>query len=126
MDSRKDFLYKYRDLLDFLQLTANPSVPDHLIRATPDLPWNLGTDNERLPIPKGHLQCLAKQHTVSDQNEWNYIEAACSPFWTWEKWAGSLDSHMSDPCWPDRFGRWFFHNWSRNPAIMKNNQSIPH
>jgi hypothetical protein len=119
LQERTRFLYMYRHHLDFVRLTANRSVSDKLIRDTPDLPWNLDADGQRLPVPPGHCAKQQQTHTAKDQDEWNYIESAMSPYWTWDKWADTLDTHMADPRWPDRCGRWFFHNWSGNPALMR-------
>ena len=116
---RKAFLYKYKDHLDFVLLTQNRSVSDGLILETRDLPWNIDADMRRLPIPFNYLETLQGHHTVADQNDWNYIESACSPYWTWDYFADTLDKYLANPEWASRYERWFFQNWSRNPAIMK-------
>lgn len=114
---QKQFLYKYKSHLDFVLLTANKSVSDSLIEETPDLPWNLDVDGKRHPIPKEYIESLTETHTVQDQNEWNYIEACCNPYWNWDKIGPKLDNLIADPKW-ERFQRWFFQNWSMNPAIF--------
>lgn len=114
---RERFLYKYKDHLDFVLLTANKSVSDKLIRDTYDLPWNLDADGERKPIPQDYMQQIITSHTAQDQYDWWYIASACSPFWTWDSFGDSLDEYMSR--WPEKFGKWFFSNWSHNPSIMK-------
>ena len=119
LQERAQFLYKYKDHLDFVRLTANTSVSDELIKETHDLPWNLGVNGERLPCPPEYIAEKIKSHTKKDKEIWSYMESALNPTWTWNRFEGdSLDQHMSDPKWPDDFGRWFFFNWSGNPSIM--------
>lgn len=116
---RARFLYKYKDRLDFVQLTQNRSVSDWLIQQTPDLPWCLDDCGTRLPIPVEHLSTISASHTDTDINEWNYIEACLNPYWTWDTMAPSVEKAMTEKCWNERYGRWFFHNWSRNNALMR-------
>jgi hypothetical protein len=118
LQQRKDFLYKYKDHLDFIILTQNKSVSMELIMETMDLPWNLNEKGERLPLPVGYCDKLRLGHTAKDRDNWNYIESVCNPYWTWDDMAPKLDKWMIDSRWPDVFGRWFFQNWSENPAIM--------
>jgi hypothetical protein len=116
---RKAFLYKYKDHLDFVLLTQNRSVSDLLIKETPDLPWNVDAEMRRMPLPPNYLETLQEKHTVADQNDWNYIESACNPYWTYDYFADTLDKYLANPEWDKRYGRWFFQNWSRNAAIMR-------
>ena len=114
---RKKFLYKFKDQLDFILLTANKSVSDKLIKDTPDLPWNIDISGKRLPIPKDYIKDITSRHTVKDQNEWEYMETLCNPCYTWDNFV-SYDKWIVDPRWTDRFGRWFFCNLSLNKAFM--------
>jgi hypothetical protein len=116
---RKAFLYKYKDYLDFILLTQNSSVSNTLILETQDLPWNVDADMRRLPLPPRYIENLQEKHTVADQNDWNYIESAFNPYWTWDYFADTLDKYLANPEWASRYERWFFQNWSRNPAIMR-------
>jgi hypothetical protein len=118
---RKQFLYEFASHLDFVLLTANKSVSDELIQSTPDLPWNI-TDRVRRPVPKDYFATLQNTHTAGDQYEWNYMEALCNPYWTWDTMGSLVVNAMANPLWTDRFGRWWFHNWSRNNAIMRTSQ----
>ncbi len=116
---RKEFLYKYKDHLDFVFLTNNNSVTMQLIKETIELPWHIDDNMNRIPIPKGYFESQTARITVEDENQWNFLESIINPFWTWDLLAPSLDKHVADPRWQDRYGRWFFTNWCRNPAIMK-------
>jgi len=120
--ARRRFLYKFKDNFDFVLLTANTSVPDALIKETPDLPWNLGAHGERLSVPDGYLDKLREHHTESDMNEWNYIESMANPHWTWDTMLPTVEKAMTNPQWQERFGRWFFQNWSRNKALMRTSE----
>jgi hypothetical protein len=123
LKQRKEFLYKYRDHLDFVLLTENRSVTMDLILETKDLPWNIDAATcQKLATPDGYLERLIQNHTIEDQNEWNYIESVFNPYWTWDDMSPRLDQALSNPKWQDKYGRWFFHNWSRNPAIMKTSE----
>lgn len=114
---RRRFLYKYKDHLDFVLLTANISVSDQLIHDTPDLPWNLDANGKRLNVPSDYMENIRKKHATENGNGWNYIESAC--YWTWEYWSDSLEFTMADPRWPEQgYGRWFFQHWSNNQALM--------
>jgi hypothetical protein len=114
---RKKFLYKFKEHLDFILLTANKSVSDKLIKDTPDLPWNIDTNGKKRPIPKDYIKDIRSRHTVKDQNEWEYIETLHNPGYTWDEFV-SYDKWIADPRWPDRFGRWFFSNLSSNQVLM--------
>lgn len=114
---RKAFLYKYKNYLNFILLTANKSVSDKLIQETRDLPWHLDKDGNRLPIPKDYIKNLNMTYTVEDQNEWNYMESLFNPYWTWDTYNNKLDTYLADKRW-NRFERWFFNNWCTNPVIM--------
>lgn len=114
---RKQFLYKFKDHLDFVLLTANKSVSDKLIKDTYDLPWNKDTNGKRLPIPSDYIKHIQSHHTVKDQNEWQYIETLFNPGYTWDNFE-SYDKYFADPRWPERFGRWFFSNLSCNQVFM--------
>lgn len=118
LQERKAFLYKYKDLLNFVLLTANKSVSDKLIQETRGLPWNLDSDGHRLPIPKGYVEKISMTHTEQDKNQWNYVESMFNPSWTWDSFNTTLDMYLADPRWI-RYERWFFDNWCRNPVIME-------
>lgn len=77
---RKQFLYKFKDQLDFVFLTANKSVSDKLIKDTYDLPWNIDTNGKRLPIPNDYIKYIRSHHTVRDENEFQYIETLFNSF----------------------------------------------
>lgn len=115
---RKQFLYDFKEHLNFVFLTANPSVSDYLIKQTPDLPWNLDESGKRLPVSKEYKAKVLSAHTPQDQDRWNYIEALMNPSWTWD-FKPDLYKSVNDPRWPDFCGRWFFPNWCRNGVIMK-------
>ena len=119
---RIQFLFKFKDCLDFVLLTANKSVTDHLILQTPDLPWNLGEKGERLSVPRGYIEKQMESHAEEERNEWMYVEACCNPFWTWDTMSDSVERGMADERWK-RYERWFFQNWSRNEAIMKTSKN---
>lgn len=115
---RKAFLYKYKNYLNFVLLTANISVSDKLIQETRDLPWHLDDDGKRLPILADYITNLKMTYTIEDTNQWNYIESLCNPYWTWDSFNNKLDTCLGDPRWI-RCERWFFNNWCQNPIIMK-------
>lgn len=117
---RDRFLCKYKDKWDFVTLTQNKSVSDRLITQTVDLPWNLDANGERLPVPSGHRESLRALYTEKDLNDWNYIESCCNPYWTWDAMAPAVEKAITtnQKLWNDRYGRWFFHNWSRNNVLM--------
>jgi hypothetical protein len=116
---REKFLYKYKDHLDFVLLTHNKSVTENLIKKTKDLPWHVDKNFNKLPIPDDYYENKSILHTSEDKNNWKYIEALYNPFWTWENFVDILDIQMKDLRWNERYGRWFFTNWSRNKVIMK-------
>ena len=110
---RNQFLRKYVDQINWIQLSHNWSATEYIKNKTKDLPWQ-----ESKYTPKQLRDLREAKHTLEEQNNFNYIEFLVNPYYNWQYFKD--DQLVKVPgSW---IANYFFDNWSKNPSLLTCNK----